>query len=160
GCREGTECPGPITPPPAQDCPRCVDQPSVCSDGPLVGQACDFDTQCPGKQKSIDPTTGTIICEPGNCGACDITRPRNDDQNPPVLHTGTCFAGPRAGLWCDLDGECPSTCGQVHKETCRGGNNDGQDCTSDRDCIENGQCTDGKLDVCQGPTVLHRTGSY
>jgi hypothetical protein len=157
GCKEGSECPGPITPPPAPDCPRCVSEPGVCADGPRQGQACEFDTQCPGREQTLDPITGTFICTPGNCGACDLTHPRNDDKNLP--HLGTCIEGPRDGLWCDVNSECPSDC--LAQQTCHEGATDTKTpCSLDRDCVADGQCTGQQLDICQGPSVLNETGSF
>jgi hypothetical protein len=56
GCREGSECPGPLQAPPGMECPRCKSQPGVCADGPRIGQACEFDTECPGKQTTVSST--------------------------------------------------------------------------------------------------------
>ncbi len=59
--RRASSCPGPFTPLPNQECGRCVPQPGVCAGGPRQGQACQFDTQCPGQPAVIDPTTGTVL---------------------------------------------------------------------------------------------------
>ena len=121
GCKEGSECPGPIQPPPAPDCPRCVSEPGVCADGPRVGQACQFDTECPGKPKSINPTTGEAICTATDCGACNTTLPSLDENQ--LAHPGTCVGpGPRKSLWCDVDGDCPSDC--QAQQTCHDGPTD------------------------------------
>jgi hypothetical protein len=158
GCKEGSSCPGPLTPPPAPDCPRCVSEPGVCADGPLVGQACQFDTECPGKEKARDPVTGQIICTAADCGACNTTLPSLDERQLP--HIGTCVGpGPRKGLWCDVDGDCPSDC--LAQQTCHDGPTDTHTiCASDRDCVAPGQCTGDVLDICQGPPVLTQTGSF
>ena len=81
GCKGDSECPGP-TQPPAPDCPRCVSEPGVCTDGPRQGQACEFDTQCPGRERALDPITGTFICTPGNCGACGSDAAPDRQQAP------------------------------------------------------------------------------
>ena len=158
GCKEGSECPGPIQPPPAPDCPRCVSEPGVCADGPRVGQACQFDTECPGKPKSINPTTGEAICTATDCGACNTTLPSLDENQ--LAHPGTCTGpGPRKSLWCDVDGDCPSDC--QAQQTCHDGPTDTHTaCASDRDCVADGQCTGQQLDICQGPPVLTETGSF
>ncbi len=154
GCREGSECPGPLQPPPGFECPRCDSQPGVCADGPLQGQACQFDTQCPGKETVRDPTTGAVIAP----GACNLNAPLTDPLG--VAHAGTCVGvgGPRYGQWCDLDSDCPSNC--LAQSTCTGGPNAGGACTGDRDCDPLQQCGDDKIDVCQGPTVLTQSGAY
>ena len=158
GCREGSGCPGPIQPPPAPDCPRCVSEPGVCADGPRVGQACQFDTECPGKEKARDPVTGEVICTATDCGACNTTLPSLDQNQLP--HSGTCVGpGPRKGLWCDVDGDCPSDC--LAQQTCHDGPTDTDTpCSLDRDCVAPGQCTGQQLDICQGPPVLTETGSF
>jgi len=154
GCKEGSECPGPLQPPPGFECPRCVSLPGVCADGPRQGQACQFDTECPGKETVRDPLTGAVIAP----GACDLTRPLVDPLG--VQHVGTCVGvgGPREGKWCDLDGDCPANC--LAQSTCNGGPNPGSTCDSDRDCDPLEQCDSGKIDVCQGPTVLNQSGAY
>jgi Tol biopolymer transport system component len=154
GCKEGSECPGPLLPPPGFECPRCVSQPGVCADGPRQSLACEFDTECPGKETVRDPTTGAIITP----GACNLQAPQTDPLG--VDHFGTCVGvgGPRYGQWCDLDSDCPSNC--LAQSTCDGGVNDGATCDSDRDCDPLLQCEDGKIDVCQGPTVLTQSGAY
>jgi hypothetical protein len=158
GCKEGSGCPGPIQPPPAPDCPRCVSEPGVCADGPRVGQACQFDTECPGKPKSINPTTGEAICTANDCGACNTTLASVDENQ--LSHPGTCVGpGPRKGLWCDVDGDCPSDC--QAQQTCHDGATDTHTpCSLDRDCVGDGQCTGDQLDICQGPPVLTKTGSF
>src|SRR5262249_28404958 len=109
GCKEGSGCPGPSQPPPAPDWPRCVSEPGVCAAGQLVGQACQLDSQCPGKEKTRDPVTGEVICTATDCGACNTTMASLDERQLP--HPGTCVGpGPRKGLWCDVDGDCPSDC--------------------------------------------------
>jgi hypothetical protein len=158
GCKEGSSCPGPIQPPPAPDCPRCVSEPGVCADGPRVGQACQFDTECPGKEMARDPLTGQAICTAIDCGACNLTLPSLDERQLP--HLGTCVGpGPRKGLWCDVAGDCPSDC--QAQQTCHDGPTDTHTpCSLDRDCVAPGQCTGEVLDICQGPPVLNQTGSF
>src|SRR5262249_32729477 len=158
GCKEGSGCPGPIQPPPAPDCPRCVSEPGVCADGPLIGQACQFDSQCPGKEKTRDPVTGEVICTATDCGACNTTLPSLDERQLP--HPGTCVGpGPRKGLWCDVDGDCPSDC--MANQTCHDGPTDaGKPWGVERDWVADGQCTGEQLDICQGPPVLNQTGSF
>src|SRR5262249_42686967 len=74
-------------------------------------------------------------------------------------HLGTCVGpGPRNGLWCDVDGQCPSDC--MAQQTCHDGPTDtGTPCSLDRDCVGDGQGTGETLDICQGPPVLNQTGS-
>src|SRR5262249_15544541 len=152
GCREGSECPGPLQAPPGVQCYRCKAQPGVCAEGPRVGQACEFDTQCPGKPAIFDPLTGALQVS----GACDLTRPQTDPFNVP--HLGTCLSGVRDNLWCDTDGECRADC--LPQQTCVGGPHDGQTCDSARDCDTLNQCDQGTIDICQGPPVLTRSGSF
>src|SRR5262245_34132413 len=152
GCKEGSECPGPLQAPPGVQCYRCKSEPGVCAEGPRVGQECEFDTQCPGRPPVLDPLTGAVLIS----GACDLTRPQTDPFN--VAHLGTCLSGTRDNLWCDTDGECPADC--LTQQTCVGGPNDGQTCDSDRDCDTLEQCDAGTIDICQGPPVLTRSGSF
>lgn len=152
GCKEGSECPGPLQAPPGVECYRCKSEPGVCAEGPRVGQACEFDTQCPGKPPVFDFLTGALLVP----GACDLTRPQTDPFG--IAHIGTCFSGVRDNLWCDTDGECPADC--LAQQTCDGGPNDGQTCDSDRDCDTLEQCEDGTIDICQGPPVLTRSGTF
>src|SRR4029077_18832790 len=114
-----------------------------------------FDTECPGKPKSISPTTGEAICTANDCGACNTTLPSLDENQ--LAHPGTCTGpGPRKSLWCDVDGDCPS-CGQP-QHTCHDGATDTHTpCSLDRDCVAGNQCTGEQLDICQGPPVLTET---
>lgn len=150
GCREGSECAGPFKAPNGEPCPRCAI--GVCADGPRAGDTCDFDAQCPGKECVRDPETG--LCVSG-VGACDVTRPRADERG--VARLGTCLSGPRKDLWCDVDGECPSTC---MARTCETGSREGELCETDAHCDPGGFCNDGQTDVCQGPTVTTFDGTY
>jgi hypothetical protein len=155
GCIEGETCPGPLPAPPGQECPRCESQPGVCADGVRGGQVCTSDSECPGKETVRDPVSGAVLV----AGACDLTRPRNDNLG--VAHLGTCFGvgSPREGLWCDLDSDCPSNC--LAEQVCDGGPNAGAACDSHQDCHTQELCTDdGRLGTCQGPPVFTQSGAY
>jgi slime mold repeat-containing protein len=77
-----------------------------------------------------------------------------------VAHLGTWrgVGSPRENKWCDLDSDCPSNC--LAQATCDGGPTPGGTCDSDRDCDPNQQCDNGKIDICQGPSVLNQSGAY
>lgn len=151
GCVEGVSCPShSFVGPDGGPCPRCTK--GVCAEGPLVGQSCDFDTQCPGKQAVYDPTTGAVLV-PGAC-----TTPANGATcDADVTSPTCCISGPNKGRGCSVDAECPATC---MGGTCDSGDEQGNNCTDDHDCDPNNQCQNGRVGVCEGPPVVDFSGTF
>ncbi len=152
GCREGSGCPSPFRGPGGGPCPRCLRQVGACAEGRRAGESCTFDTECPGRERVVDPTTGTVLVQ----GACDLARPQVDSAG--VARAGTCASGTRKGRGCDADSECPSEC--LAEQRCDRGPNAGSMCQVDRDCDPFGACEGAPQDVCQGPPVFQTSGTF